>query len=122
MENPFTNDMLQKLDCQVVLKKQEHQFAPSEVLAMLEEHKSSMIMTELVPQNMVLTYCFLRLPLKHEPSPGPSLEPQTLKAANVTVYAKLYSSVYVIPFDLYSKCGHKDSFLKIVIKNTICIL
>jgi hypothetical protein len=40
MENPFTNDMLQKLDYQVVFKKQEHQYAPSEVFAMLEEHNS----------------------------------------------------------------------------------
>jgi hypothetical protein len=65
---------------------------------------------------MVLTYCFLRLTLKHEPCPGPSSQPQALKAANVTVYAKLYSSVYIIPFDLYSKCGHKDSFLRILMK------
>jgi hypothetical protein len=41
MENSFTNYMLQKLDCQVVFKKKQvHQSAPTEVLALLEEHDS----------------------------------------------------------------------------------
>lgn len=41
MENSCTNYKLQKLDCQVVFKKeQEHQSAPSEVLTLLEEHDS----------------------------------------------------------------------------------